>query len=40
MKETRESNIQELVSFVNGIERDYEAVRAGLTYAWSHDHVA
>ena len=33
MKEARESAIAELVSFVNGIERDYEAVRAGVTYA-------
>ncbi|MBO0780397.1 MAG: transposase [Ktedonobacteraceae bacterium] len=40
MKEARDSAIQELVSFVNGIERDYEAVRAGLTYAWNHDYVA
>ena len=40
MKEVRESKIQELVSFVNGIDRDYDAVRAGLTYSWSHDYVA
>jgi transposase len=40
MKEVRESKIQELVSFVNGIDRDYDAVRAGLTYEWSHDYVA
>lgn len=39
MKETRESHIQELVSFVNGIERDYEAVRAGLTHAWNQGPV-
>jgi len=35
MKEVRESKIKELVSFVNGVERDYDAVRAGLTYSWS-----
>ncbi len=40
LKEARESAIKEIVSFVNGIERDYEAVRAGLTHTWSHDHVA
>lgn len=40
MKEVRESHIKELISFVNGIDRDYDAVRAGLTYSWSHDHVA
>ena len=39
MKEVRESNIKELVSFVNGIERDYDAVRAGLTYSWSQGPV-
>jgi transposase len=39
MKEARESAIQELVSFVNGIERDYETVRAGLTYAWNQGPV-
>lgn len=39
MKEVRESQIKELVSFVNGIERDYDAVRAGLTYSWSQGPV-
>lgn len=39
MKEVRESQMKELVSFVNGIERDYDAVRAGLTYAWSQGPV-
>ena len=39
MKQARESNIKELVSFVNGIERDYEAVRAGLTFHWSQGPV-
>jgi len=34
------SNIPELQSFVVGIERDYDAVKAGLTLAWSHDYVA
>ena len=40
MKEARESGIKELGSFVAGIERDYDAVRAGLTFSWSHDYVA
>jgi transposase len=40
MKEARSSEIKELLSFVAGIERDYEAVKAGLTLEWSHDHVA
>lgn len=39
MKEVRESHIKELVSFVNGIDRDYDAVRAGLTYSWSQGPV-
>ena len=39
MKEVRESHIKELVSFVNGIERDYDAVRAGLTYCWNQGPV-
>jgi len=39
MKEVRESKIKELVSFVNGIDRDYDAVRAGLTYSWSQGPV-
>jgi transposase len=39
MKQARESGIKELNSFVNGIERDYEAVRAGLTFHWSQGPV-
>jgi len=39
MKQARESGIKELKSFVNGIERDYEAVRAGLTFHWSQGPV-
>jgi hypothetical protein len=34
MKEARESGIRELRSFVAGIERDYDAVRNGLTLEW------
>jgi transposase len=40
MKEARSSGIKELLSFVAGIERDYDAVKAGLTLKWSHDYVA
>jgi transposase len=40
MKEARSSGMKELLSFVAGIERDYEAVKAGLSLHWSHDHVA
>lgn len=39
MKEARESRIKELISFANGIERDYDAVRAGLTFPWSQGPV-
>jgi len=39
MKEARESGIKELKSFVAGIERDYDAVRAGLTFPWSQGPV-
>jgi transposase len=39
MKEARESGIKELNSFVVGIERDYDAVRAGLTFPWSQGPV-
>ncbi len=39
MKEACESGIKELGSFVAGVERDYDAVRAGLTYHWSQGPV-
>ena len=39
MKEVRESHMKELISFVNGIDRDYDAVRAGLTYSWRQGPV-
>jgi len=39
MKEARGSNIKELISFVHGIDRDYDAVRAGFTYSWSQGPV-
>lgn len=40
MREARGSQIKEMISFVAGIERDYDAVRAGLRLPWSHDYVA
>jgi transposase len=39
MKQARESGIKELGSFVAGVERDYDAVRAGLTFHWSQGPV-
>lgn len=39
MKEARESGIRELRSFVAGIERDYDAVRNGLSLEWSQGVV-
>jgi transposase len=39
MKQARESGIKELGSFVAGIERDYDAVRAELTFPWSQEPV-
>lgn len=39
MREARASGIKELKSFVAGIEHDYDAVRAGLTFPWSQGPV-
>jgi transposase len=39
MKEARSSGIKELQSFVAGIERDYQAVKAGLSFHWSQGPV-
>ncbi|HCI78619.1 MAG TPA: ISL3 family transposase [Ktedonobacter sp.] len=39
MKEARASGIKELHSFVAGIERDYDAVKAGLSLEWSQGPV-
>jgi transposase len=39
MKEARSSRIKELQSFVAGIERDYDAVKAGLSLHWSQGPV-
>jgi len=35
-----EQEVSELKSFVLGLKRDYDAVKAGLTLPWSHDYVA
>lgn len=39
MQAARDSDIKEMRSFVAGIERDYDAVRAGLRLAWSQGPV-
>ena len=39
MKEARACGIKGLGSFVAGVERDYDAVRAGLTFHWSQGPV-
>lgn len=39
MQAARDSDIKEMISFVNGIERDYTAVRAGLSLIWSQGPV-
>jgi transposase len=39
MKEARSSGIKELQSFVAGIERDYQAVKACLSFQWSQGAV-
>jgi transposase len=39
MQTARSSGIKELISFANGIERDYTAVRAGLRLSWSQGPV-
>ena len=40
LAQVTESRIAELQSFAAGIEKDKDAVRAGLTWSWSNDHVA
>ena len=39
LKEARTCGIKELSSFVAGVERDYDAVQAGLTFQWSQGPV-
>ena len=39
MQEARNNDIKEMISFVAGIERDYDAVRAGLRLTWSQGPV-
>jgi len=39
LAEARMCGIKELGSFVAGVERDYDAVRTGLTYHWSQGPV-
>ena len=40
LKVVKEQGVAELQSFAQGLERDYDAVKAGLTLLWSHDYVA
>ena len=39
MQEARASGVKELQSFVAGIKRDYDAVKAGLRLKWSQGPV-
>lgn len=39
MEEANKSGIAEMKSFVAGVERDYDAVKAGLTLPWSQGPV-
>jgi transposase len=39
METAKQSDIPELKSFVAGIERDFDAVKAGLTLRWSQGPV-
>ena len=40
LQKAEAQGIAELRSFALSLKRDYEAVKAGLTLAWSHDYVA
>jgi len=40
LQKVEEQEVSELKSFAQGLKRDYDAVKAGLTLPWSHDHVA
>lgn len=40
LERAEQQGISELRSFALSLKRDYEAVKAGLTLPWSHDHVA
>jgi transposase len=40
LKRAKACHVTELSSFVNGICRDYDAVRAAFCLPWSNDHVA
>ncbi len=39
LKRAKESQVTELISFVNGISRDYAAVRAACSLPWSNGMV-
>ena len=40
LERVEKQGIAELQSFAQGLKKDYEAVKAGLTLAWSNDYVA
>jgi transposase len=40
LQKVEQQGIPELYSFAQSLKEDYEAVKAGLTLPWSHDHVA
>lgn len=40
LEKVEQQGISELRSFAQSLKKDYEAVKAGLTLPWSHDHVA
>jgi transposase len=40
LERVENQGVSELQSFANGLKKDYDAVKAGLTLEWSNDHVA
>ncbi len=40
LERVEQQGAAELQSFAQGLRKDYDAVKAGLTLQWSHDHVA
>jgi transposase len=40
LEKVEQQGIPELCGFAQSLKKDYQAVKAGLTLSWSHDHVA
>jgi transposase len=40
LTQVEQQGVAELQSFAQGLQKDYDAVKAGLILEWSHDHVA